>query len=117
MRKLTAIPENVFTVQLLDVIVPGIEEKEWGRGQLGDEDCIMLVMNYVEQDLSQLVKNADDFELQEMHVVTIIYNLLCSVNFLHSCDIMHRDLKPANVLINSKCVPVLADFGLARTCL
>jgi len=28
---------------------------------------------------------------------------------------MHRDLKPGNILINSKCVVKICDFGLART--
>ena len=117
MRKLTAIQDNVFTTKLLDVIVPGLDDEEWGRDSLAEDECIMVVMNYVEQDLAQLIKNADDFELSELHVITILYNLLCSVNFMHSCNIMPRDLKPANILINSKCVPVIADFGLSRTCL
>ena len=49
-------------------------------------------------------------------MLTIMYNLLSAVNFIHSANIIHRDLKPANVLIDSNCQIKLCDFGLSRTC-
>jgi len=39
--------------------------------------------------------------LKEDHVIAILYNQLCALNFIHSADIIHRDLKPANFLIDS----------------
>ena len=44
-----------------------------------------------------------------------MYNMLCSIHFLHSANLIHRDLKPANVLLNYECIPKLCDFGLARS--
>lgn len=73
-------------------------------------------MDYVESNLNTIIDSADELNLSEEHVVTIMYNLLCSINFLHKSNIIHRDIKPANILIDSKCVPVICDFGLARTC-
>ena len=110
MRKLTAMPNNVFTTKLFDIIVPDIDST-----QADTLPMIMLVMDYIDSDLTRIMKNASNLDLQEAHVITIIYNILCSIKFLHSCNIMHRDLKPANILIDNKCVPIICDFGLART--
>jgi mitogen-activated protein kinase 1/3 len=45
----------------------------------------------------------------------VIYNLLCSLKYLHSASVIHRDLKPANVLINEDCTVQVCDFGLSRS--
>ena len=58
-----------------------------------------------------------EIELTEQHIVYIMYNTLCSMNFLHTANIMHRDIKPANLLIDNECGVKICDFGLARTCL
>lgn len=44
-----------------------------------------------------------------------MYNLLCSLNFVHTANIMHRDIKPGNILIDYECRARICDFGLART--
>lgn len=51
----------------------------------------------------------------EQHVITIMYNFLCAMNFLHTANVMHRDLKPQNILLTSQCSVYICDFGLART--
>lgn len=53
--------------------------------------------------------------LEQKHINTIVYNLLCGLNYLHSANIIHRDIKPANILINEDCTVKLADFGLSRS--
>ena len=47
--------------------------------------------------------------------MTILYNLLCAVNFMHSANVMHRDIKPSNILIDEKCNIKICDFGISRT--
>ena len=49
------------------------------------------------------------------HILVIIYNILCAINFLHTCNIVHRDIKPANILINENCNIKLCDFGLSKS--
>ena len=103
MRKLRSIKNNIFTVQLLDVMY---EE---------DNNCLFIVMEYVQFDLKKILKSTVNIEFDEDHVITIMYNSLCALNFLHSINIMHRDIKPANILINEDCVVKICDFGLSRT--
>lgn len=57
-------------------------------------------MELVEMDLGDMLSNSHKLEFNEQHVIIILYNLLCSVHFLHSSNVMHRDIKPANILID-----------------
>ena len=49
------------------------------------------------------------------HLTVIMYNMLCSIHYVHSANLIHRDIKPSNFLMNFNCIPKLCDFGLART--
>ena len=62
-----------------------------------------------------LIEVLNENNLKMQHVKVMFYNLLCSLNYLHSANIVHRDLKPQNVLVDSSCRVSLCDFGLART--
>jgi mitogen-activated protein kinase 1/3 len=53
--------------------------------------------------------------LSELHIQTIIYNLLCGIKYMHSARVIHRDIKPANILINEDCTIKICDFGLSRS--
>ena len=57
----------------------------------------------------------EDFEFTDEHIKVVLYNLLCSINFLHSANLVHRDLKPANILIDGDCNILICDYGLSRT--
>lgn len=69
-------------------------------------------MEHAQSDLKKLIKSP--LNLEESHIKTIAYNLLCAMNYVHSADVLHRDLKPANILVNEDCGIKVCDFGLAR---
>jgi mitogen-activated protein kinase 1/3 len=100
MRKL----KHPFVVELIEILYPS-DPKNF--------DTLYVVMEYAKSDLKKLIKQ--NVTLDILHIQTIIYNLLCSIKYLHESNVLHRDLKPANVLINEDCTVKLCDYGLARS--
>ena len=72
-------------------------------------------MEYVNTDLKKVLNDADKIGLENDHVITILYNSLCCLNFIHSANIIHRDIKSANILMDDECRAKICDFVLART--
>ena len=100
MRKL----RHPFVVNLIEILYPS---------QPDTFSTLYVVMEFAESDLKKIIKS--NIHLEMLHIQTIIYNLLCSIKYLHESNVLHRDLKPANVLINEDCTVKLCDFGLARS--
>jgi len=73
---------------------------------------LYLVFDHMEADLHHVIRANI---LEEIHKQYVVYQLLKSLKYMHSADLIHRDLKPSNILINSDCHIKLADFGLARS--
>lgn len=91
-------------VNIVELIAP----KDWENF-----NEVYLVMEYCQSDLKKLFKSP--IHLQNVHIQTLIYNILLGLKYLHSAEVLHRDLKPANVLINEDCSVKICDFGLARS--
>lgn len=108
MRQLTRMRTNLFTPELVDIVIPRESENK----KFTD---IFIVMEHFDQDLRAVFTNVDPNQFTEEHVKTLMYNMLCAINFLHSANVVHRDLKPSNVLITDECNVKICDFGLART--
>jgi len=53
--------------------------------------------------------------ITERIIKKIVYNLLCSLSFIHMLNVMHRDIKPANILLSNDCSVRICDFGLSRS--
>jgi len=98
-----------YSPELIDLLLPEMELKT------GSVQSIFIVMEASETDLKSLIELGPKSGFNEEHLKIIIYNSLCSLKFLHSCNVIHRDIKPANILINKNCQVMICDFGLART--
>lgn len=72
-------------------------------------------MEYMQTDLKKIFQSMDQLDFSESHMVSILYNLLCALNFIHTANLMHRDIKPANLLVDADCKVKICDFGLSRS--
>ena len=61
-----------------------------------------------------MMDNVTEEDFNEDLIITIMYNILSAVNFLHSTNLVHRDIKPANILMDNNCQVKICDFGLTR---
>lgn len=72
-----------------------------------------LVIDKCDMDLKKLLRS-NKF-LDEIQVKSILYDILCGLNYLHKAQICHRDLKPENILVNDDCTIQICDYGLSRS--
>ena len=62
------------------------------------------MIEYVDNDLKKALNSVSKGTLfEEKHIITILYNSLCALKFVHSANIIHRDIKPANLLVDGFC--------------
>lgn len=73
---------------------------------------LYMVFDFMETDMHAVIRAGI---LEEVHKQYVVYQILKSLKYIHSGDLIHRDLKPSNILLNSECLVKLADFGLARS--
>lgn len=52
-------------------------------------------------------------QILESQAQVLAFNLISSINFIHSANIFHRDIKPENLLITDDCQVKICDFGMA----
>jgi serine/threonine protein kinase len=54
--------------------------------------------------------------LAEKEASLFFSQIVCGVEYLHSCNIVHRDLKLENILLDSNRTAKLVDFGFSVVC-
>ena len=88
--------DNVFTPALLDILIPF---KKTGSNLEKTFSDVFLVMDCIDLNLNSIFYKLQADSFTEQHVITILYNLLCALQFLHSANVVHRDIKPSNILL------------------
>ena len=104
---MSELDSNIFTSKLLDLIFPEGDK---------EVDHLFMVMPIGTMDLKTFIDSSSVDTMTQEHLTTFLYNLLCSMSYIHSMDMIHRDIKPANILIDDQCGVTICDFGLARAC-
>lgn len=78
------------------------------------EQKLYLVFEYLDKDLKKYMDAVGKKKMHPMLIKSYMHQLLQGIAFCHLHRVLHRDLKPQNLLIDSKGVLKIADFGLAR---
>ena len=101
--------ENLFTPKIIDIVVP-MEQDGDGYQSFSD---VFIVTDFQPQNLSNIfdMVRSDSFTVE--HAMTIMYNLLCGLKYLHSAKVCHGHICPENILITSNCNVLLSDFKYA----
>lgn len=92
--------DHEYIVKLLDIFI--------------HKNAIHLVLEYVEFDLEQILKNKGII-IMPGDIKAWMHMLLRGLFECHRRFFIHRDVKPNNLLISGSGVLKLADFGLTRT--
>ena len=71
----------------------------------------VLIMECLETNLSDFLVSDSHKDLPLARKVCLLYGITQGLDYLHSMSVIHRDLTATNVLLDSKAVPKISDFG------
>ena len=71
----------------------------------------VLIMECLETNLSDFLVSDSHKNLPLARKVCLLYGISQGLNYLHSVSVIHRDLTATNVLLDSRAVPKISDFG------
>ena len=78
-----------------------------------DFEDLYIVSELMSTDLQKILYSKTKLTGEQLQY--LLYQLVCAVHYINSCNVLHRDLKPSNLLIDIQtCHLQVCDFGLAR---
>jgi serine/threonine protein kinase len=86
-------------------------------GDKPDELYLNVVMDYIPDTLSRIIRNYYKSKTQMPLILVKLYSyqMLRSLAYIHAIGICHRDIKPQNILVDtSPQVLKMCDFGSAK---
>ena len=77
--------------------------------------AVFLILDKHDGNLQDLIDKINTSNFEKEHLLIILYNLLCSVKFLHSSGLSHMSLQPDNIYVDEECNIKLSNFTDAYT--
>jgi len=78
-----------------------------------DEEYFYIIMEYIDgSDIEEDINKHGVYKAEKAIKITL--DILSALDYAHSKNIIHRDIKPSNILLNTKGIAKLCDFGLAK---
>ena len=71
----------------------------------------VLIMECLETNLHDFLISDSHRDLPLEKKVDLLYGVAQGLNYLHGVGVIHRDLTATNVLLDSRAVPKISDFG------
>ncbi|EGR33395.1 hypothetical protein IMG5_054600 [Ichthyophthirius multifiliis] len=82
-----------------------------------DDTYLNLVMDFIPETLSKLIRNykKQQKQLPDLHIKIYAYQMFRGLAYLKGLGICHRDIKPQNILIDPNSLMLkICDFGSAK---
>eukprot|EP00898_Chlorokybus_atmophyticus_P001141 jgi/Chlat1/2027/Chrsp159S02327 len=79
-----------------------------------EENVVLLVLELMTGGTIEDRLFKSNNPLSWMQRLRIAVGIARGLAHLHACRIIHRDLKPSNILLDSRCLPKISDFGVAK---
>ena len=112
LRRLQEVPGNVFTTELIEVLLPSGEQlgespRDFSHLFIVTEDCSVTLAT-----LLNSVRTGTQITGQNTRVIA--YNLLCALNFLRQNGLVHGKLSPATILVDDQSQIRIGAFELVH---
>ena len=97
-----------YFIKLIDVFLS--DDKNYIFLILKDEGVNLLeLMEY--DDTEENEENGFDYRNIPNIICWITFQIVCGLRILHANNLIHQDIKPGNIVISSKSVVKICDFG------